>query len=208
MTKQRRDREKQQIRLAILHAAREIAAEEGWGAVSIRRIADRIEYAPPIVYQHFADKDAVLIALLLEGFRELYAALQASKAEKDETGHTLIVRLGLAYWDYARQYPEMYEVMHNLGGVRIAKWDRDGKPPELLAVIEFICAAILEWAGPRPLPYPILDCFHILWSALHGLVALNLADRIIGGADYGRILIAQSVETILRGFEAGPNNVP
>jgi len=66
---ERRDRERQEMKQAILAAARDIAAQEGWQAVTIRKVADRIEYSPPMIYGHFENKDAVLLELMREGFR-------------------------------------------------------------------------------------------------------------------------------------------
>ena len=61
--KERRDRERQEIKQAILTAAREIAAVEGWQSVTIRKVAERIEYSPPTIYEHFANKEAILLEL-------------------------------------------------------------------------------------------------------------------------------------------------
>src|SRR5215831_17182373 len=60
--KERRDRERTEMRQAILHAASEIAAQEGWHAVTIRRVAERIEYSPPTIYEYFESKEALLEA--------------------------------------------------------------------------------------------------------------------------------------------------
>jgi AcrR family transcriptional regulator len=57
------------MKQAILAAARDIAAQEGWQAVTIRKVADRIEYSRPMIYEHFENKDAVLLELMREGFR-------------------------------------------------------------------------------------------------------------------------------------------
>src|SRR5882672_7396271 len=72
----RRERERLQMRGRLLDAARRIASEEGWQAVTIRRIADRLEYSSPILYQHFSGKDALLWELVREGFRELTERLR------------------------------------------------------------------------------------------------------------------------------------
>src|ERR1700756_5705553 len=75
--KQRREREKQEVRQGILTAAREIARQEGWQSVTVRKVADRIEYSPPTIYEYFESKEDILIELLREGFRQLAAALKA-----------------------------------------------------------------------------------------------------------------------------------
>src|SRR5258708_5453000 len=74
--KQRREREKQATRQAILQAALQIASEDGWQAVTIRRLAARIEYSPSAIYKYFEDKDAILLALLSQGFQQLAETLE------------------------------------------------------------------------------------------------------------------------------------
>src|SRR5207245_8809596 len=80
--KQRRERERQATQQAILQAALEIASEEGWQAVTIRRVAERIEYSPSAIYKYFEDKEAILFALLRQGFQQQLAALERISAQE------------------------------------------------------------------------------------------------------------------------------
>src|SRR6202011_1127490 len=77
--KERRDRERLEMRRAILDAAREIAAQEGWQAVTIRRVAEKIEYSPPTIYEYFQSKEAILEAEMHEAFRLLMDALREAR---------------------------------------------------------------------------------------------------------------------------------
>ncbi len=70
-TKERREREREELRTRILDAARELFAEEGYEAVTMRRIADRIEYSPTAIYFHFRDKEALMRELCDHDFRAL-----------------------------------------------------------------------------------------------------------------------------------------
>src|SRR5215831_9675639 len=80
----RRERERQELRGQILRAAREIARAEGWQAVTVRKIADQVEYSPAAIYEYFDSKEAILYALMVEGFRLILAELQrAATAEPD-----------------------------------------------------------------------------------------------------------------------------
>jgi AcrR family transcriptional regulator len=63
-SQQRRERERQAIRQSILSAARQIAIEEGWQTVTTRKVADRIEYSQPTIYEYFDNKEAILMALV------------------------------------------------------------------------------------------------------------------------------------------------
>ena len=68
-TKERQQRDRDRIRQAILTAARELFVSEGYRHVSMRKIADRIEYSPAAIYSYFPSKDDIFFALTEEGFR-------------------------------------------------------------------------------------------------------------------------------------------
>src|SRR5262245_51071726 len=70
--KERQERDRQAVRRAILDAARELFIHEGYQNVSIRKIAERIEYSPAALYSYFPSKDDIFFALAEEGFRLLY----------------------------------------------------------------------------------------------------------------------------------------
>ena len=75
-SRERQDREKQAVRQAILDAARDLFTIEGYRNVSIRKIAERIEYSPAAIYSYFASKDDIYLALAEDGFRRLDAKLK------------------------------------------------------------------------------------------------------------------------------------
>src|SRR5262249_14251267 len=112
----RRERERQKLRGQILRAAREIARAEGWHAVTVRKIADQVEYSPAAIYEYFDSKEAILYALMVEGFRLILIELQRASTAEPEPVRRLVT-LGKAYWRFAWQHPELYQVMHGLGGV-------------------------------------------------------------------------------------------
>src|SRR5215831_5339736 len=100
--KQRRERERQVTRQAILRAALEIASEDGWGSVTMRRLAERIEYSPSAIYKYFEDKEAILLALLRQGFQQQLAALEHIAAQV-QSPSTRLLQMATAYWDFAWQ---------------------------------------------------------------------------------------------------------
>src|SRR5215218_3053905 len=69
--KERQERDREAVRRAILDAARELFVAEGFQNVSIRKIAERIEYSPAAIYGYFPSKDDIFFALAEEGFRLL-----------------------------------------------------------------------------------------------------------------------------------------
>src|SRR6266702_7510484 len=117
--KQRRESERQEMRQemrqSILSAAREIAAEEGWQAVTTRKVAERIEYSQPTIYEYFENKEAILLALLRLGYEQLVAMMQLAFDSTDDPQDRLLA-MTEAYWDFAFRSPELYQVMHGLAG--------------------------------------------------------------------------------------------
>ena len=209
-TKERRDRERQELRQAILIASREIAAREGWQAVSMRKVAERIEYSPPTIYEHFTSKEALLLELMREGFRLLMDRVQAGNRTA-VAPEARIMAVARAYWEFAWDYPELYQVMHGLGGVPFCfdagievaasapnPSDPEQFSPEAKAVFQFTMDALKDLVDGGE-----QDCaereasVHILWATLHGLVALTMAGRIDGGRTQASGLVERAVRAFL-----------
>jgi AcrR family transcriptional regulator len=70
--KERHERDRETVHRAILDAARDLFVTEGYSNVSMRKIAERIEYSPAALYGYFPSKDDIFFALAEEGFRLLH----------------------------------------------------------------------------------------------------------------------------------------
>jgi AcrR family transcriptional regulator len=196
--KQRREREKQALREGILDAARQIARTEGWPAVTIRKIADQIEYSPPMVYEYFASKEDLLLELLREGFRQLSTAMQrAFLSTSDEEERFL--RIGDAYCQFAQTSPELYQVMHGLGGIPLDTQER------MLAVQE-VCRvsrdALIIWAQARGITLADPDEeVKLFWAMLHGLVSLFVIDRPQDDVQLAKRLARLALQRFLKVYQ-------
>ena len=109
-SKERIQRIKEETRANILDAALEIVKEDGWQALSMRKIADKIEYTAPIIYEYFANKDGILIELTKGGNGMLLSALKEAQA-KHESSEKQLAAMWHAYWDFAFQHKELYKLM-------------------------------------------------------------------------------------------------
>jgi AcrR family transcriptional regulator len=106
---QRRARQKESLRQEILDAARVLFAREGVESVSIRKIAERIEYAPGTIYLYFQDKAEILRTLCQETFVKLQQSLQSIKDDRSDTLDSL--RRGMrAYIEFGINNPNHYLV--------------------------------------------------------------------------------------------------
>src|SRR4051794_4871634 len=101
--KERRERERDDLRSKILNAARELILEQGVDAVSMRKIAERIEYSPTAIYQHFADKEALLHAMCERDFDGLHAQLAERTGSVSDPLEAIVVS-GASYVKFAIEY--------------------------------------------------------------------------------------------------------
>jgi AcrR family transcriptional regulator len=192
--KQRREREKQEIRQAILSAARQIALQDGWQAVTIRRVADRIEYSPPTIYEYFASKEDILLELYMEGFRQLAVTLQVARDSVQDHQERLL-NMADAYWDFAMEHLELYQVMYGMGGV---PFDCRGKWSTTCETFLAIHDALDDWTQAGGIDIPDLQgALTIMRSLIHGLISLTMIDRINGGAPEAKKLLRRAVSDLL-----------
>ncbi len=188
--KQRRERERQATQQAILQAALTIASEEGWQAVTIRRVAERIEYSPSAIYKYFEEKEAILHALLLQGFQQMLAALEYIAAQERNPRERLL-QITIAYWDFVWHHTTLYQLMFDLKGTY-------HEIKEAKAAFLLVRTAIEEWSQANGIIIADLDAaVDILWATMHGLVALTMAHHIYGGSTRAKELLAQAVSDLL-----------
>jgi AcrR family transcriptional regulator len=109
--RERRQRQREELRQAILDTAREIASAEGWPSVTIRRVAEKIEYSPPVIYEHFASKEQIVVELFRQGFRELLEAMRAARDAQTDPVEAVLA-IGRVYWAFSVAHPEMHLGMH------------------------------------------------------------------------------------------------
>lgn len=173
-TKARREREKIALREAILSAARMIAADEGWGAVTIRKIAERIEYSPPTIYEYFADKESLLLALVVEGFRQMRQNIERARAENADPEQALRTMITV-FWQFAYDHMELHQLLNWLGGVATEPEKKAEKLQELQAIAREVQMALESWSTANHLtPGRTQDQFRILFATMRGLITLAL----------------------------------
>ncbi|MER7273047.1 TetR/AcrR family transcriptional regulator [Dactylosporangium sp. NPDC000244] len=175
---ERRERERAHRHQLIITAARELAETEGWEAVTTRRLAERVEYSQPVLYSHFAGKDAIVSAVALDGFGELADHLRRARQAAPEPEQALRA-VCRAYLEFATGRPALYQAM-------------------------FILPTDLKFASPET-PAPLRACFdefvscfdpdgerrelsaEVIWSALHGMAVLSEGGRIPPGGQAERV---------------------
>jgi AcrR family transcriptional regulator len=194
-TKQRRERERAALRQQILDAAREIAREAGWQAVTVRKVAERIEYSHAAIYAYFDNKEAILLELLREGFGLLQEELRVAQ-EAPGTPEERLQHMTMAYWNFARIHPELYQVMHGLGGIPFGTTQTPSEARGAFAQLRAgVVRALEQFADVSRID--VNREVDMLWAALHGLVSLSMTERLAGDKQRATELVASTGERFL-----------
>jgi AcrR family transcriptional regulator len=171
--KERRQRERTEVRERILDAALEVFAEQGAEAMTMRALADAIEYSPPVIYAHFRDKEAIIKELCNRQLRELAKAF-ATFAHLDPLER--LRRIGYVYADFAVEHPSHFRFMFlTTHPVEPDMSEADRNDPQLHAyaflkqtVVDALAAGLF-----RPQYTDAEEIAQMCWASAHGLVALQ-----------------------------------
>jgi AcrR family transcriptional regulator len=197
----RYSRDRDAMRRAILGAARRLFVREGYAQVSMRRIAERIDYSAAALYLYFPAKADILFALAEDGLQRFGAAMAAPGPEDD-----LLAALEDRFWRYyefSKRQPEYFWLMFiDLSVPRIAAdWDR-------LAVVAQTRAGGVEMvqrcidAGLLPRGTSATAAFHVLDSAMHGAAVHRLCGRFFTRRD-ADVFARNTLRAALAGLRAG-----
>jgi AcrR family transcriptional regulator len=177
LSSQRRERERVELRKKLIDAARDLFVEHGYGAVTLRKVAEAVEYSPAAIYQHFKDKDALILAICLEDYRSLTAALLAHAQIGDPL---LRLRAYLrAYVDWALANPRAYHFMMMVtlpaeaSRAFTAAWDAALPTDELRAALDDCIRELIARGSLRDLGAIDLAT-ETFWAGIHGLVAFEI----------------------------------
>lgn len=196
-TMTRRERQRIANRESILQAALEIAEREGWPAVTIRKIAKEIDYTSPIIYQHFDNKEAALQTLMEDGYARLQEQMQrpAPAATADER----LLNLGRAYLRFAREQPQLYQLMSGLSGASLGAEVRQASA---LGVTTVVVDALQTWAARKHLSIadPLAAC-ETCWGILHGMASLGMLPDV--GFERAEQLAIDALRALMRSWEVG-----
>lgn len=204
--KERRAREREEIRSVILDAAREMFATEGYDAVTMRRIAEKIEYSPTAIYFHFRDKDALIKELCMADFLAL--AQQFMKISQIKDPLERLRRAGLAYIDFGMQNPNHYRLMFMTPHPPI-EFDgedeaRKGNPEEdAYAFVKEIIAAGIEEGRFRGEMKDLDLIAQTVWAGVHGVISLQIAKHTDDWVDWKPLKKRATfmIETLIDGLK-------
>lgn len=198
--KERKLRQRREVRNGILAAAREIASSRGWQSVTIRKIAERIEYSPPVIYEHFDSKDEILLELMRLGYAEQLGAVESAR-ESASNPEEALVRMTRAWLDFAFRSPDLYQVMYGLGGVPFPAAELRKEGEKIGDAVGKALEDIL-WKNGKEIG-GIEGKVTLLWATVHGLAALTMVGRIVGGQEEAKRLAKRAAHDALAAWRDG-----
>jgi AcrR family transcriptional regulator len=195
---ERKARQKENLRQEILDAARDLFAHQGVESVSMRKIAERIEYSPATIYLYFSDKNEILKTLCDETFSRLQQKTQAIKEDKSEPLDSL--RRGLrAYIEFGLQNPNHYMVTFVLAGPALHE-------PQKHQVLDSgqRCFNNLRGMVRKCIEEGLFriddveEASQVLWAGIHGITTLLITKPDFPFVEQTR-LVERVVEVLVEG---------
>ncbi|MBE7528466.1 MAG: TetR/AcrR family transcriptional regulator [Ardenticatenaceae bacterium] len=167
-----RERRHLRTREAVLEAARQIVSEQGADALSIRAIADRIDYSPAGLYEYFGSKEEIITAVCRQGHERLTQVMTA--VDPTRPADEYLIAIGQAYIQFALDNPDYYRLMFTnptFVGTPERMQEYGSSFTILLAAIQ----RGLDEGAFRPRPgYATLEMAYTAWALVHGISMLRL----------------------------------
>jgi AcrR family transcriptional regulator len=207
---ERRQRERDEVREKIVDAARQIFIECGYEGVTMRKIAERIEYSPTTIYLYFADKETLFREMCNTDFRNLAAKFQSAALIANPVERLRVV--ARAYVQFGIEHPNHYRLMFMTPPPVIHKEEdfvHKGNPNEdAYAFLLSIVTSAIEAGVFRPEYRDAHLVAQTLWAAVHGVISIQIAqgcESWVGWAPFER-RTETMVDGILRGL-ANPESL-
>jgi AcrR family transcriptional regulator len=173
----------------IIDVSRAIIEDEGVEQLTIRRIAETINRTQPAVYQHFSSKDAILEAIVTDGFTALAEHLKRAI----RGGKTSLTAIADAYIRFGLERPRLYDVMF-VGPSAITFAAGAATPIPAHTAFNIMAAAVAE-SGVTPAHTATVT--EVVWASLHGLVTLSITRRLRPGRALQQARLEQLIAAIV-----------
>lgn len=206
---ERKEKQKLEIRKKILEASMKLFTTEGFEKVSIRKIADIIEYSPTTIYLYFKDKNEILFELCEEGFI-MFEKLNSNLIKINNPLNRLH-KMGENYIGFGLQYPEYYDLMFiqnapmdRLAQMNDGRWVHGDRALDLLRSIvkECMTQKIIKKGDPDSVTMAV-------WGMVHGLVSLTIRKRFVKLVAPEKVVetMHQGISWMMKTMDQSKNNI-
>jgi AcrR family transcriptional regulator len=194
---ERREREKQELRQAILAAAQELFFAHGYEGLSMRLVAEKIGYTPTTIYLYFEDKDDLLFAVMDQAYDRFTADLEAAYGSTDDPLPRLH-NLARAYLRFALENQEAYQMIFMQRPDFLMKWKAGTKQPRAASLV-ILREAVQHAQQAGVIRAGEVDLqSDVFWAAVHGAASLAVAMPALFGHERLERTLAAVVEASLR----------
>lgn len=207
----RREEAKQDLREEILAASREIIASDGFTALTMRRLAERIGYSAASLYLHFRNRDEIASEVSRAGYADLLVALRSATEPYRGDAIARLRALAKAYVEFGLRNPQTYMLifLEDPSYLKAVSASSNGDDPatqsyELLVGVatELIDSGLTpaKVQGKRLRAVTATELAETLWAGLHGIVSLKLTCPAFPTAP-ADVMTQVMIETLLSGLE-------
>jgi AcrR family transcriptional regulator len=198
--KERKARQKKFLRQEIMDAASELFVRDGYENVSMRRIADKIEYSPTTIYLYFKDKAELLDQVCQETFSRLVVRL--SKIMEQQTDPVERLKRGLvAYIEFGLENPHHYRatfMMPRPEGFDKKKYHQEDSPG--MQAFSFLTRGLADCVNAGQMPAMNVElASQTLWAGIHGITALLITHSSFPWVGREKV-IHSTVDTLVTGL--------
>lgn len=184
---------REEVRTSILLTAREIAAADGWSAVTVRKVAQHIGYTAPIIYEHFGSKDEMLNQVLKSGYDTLYS-LMIKLIDESPDSDGRIRAIVASFWRFAHDAPELYQLMYGMEGARATGEEaRNFAGPMAKLVLDELIRFNPGHITEENVRIILVEA----WGMVHGTVALDISGYTRRYVDDTSLLLGKLEEDVL-----------
>lgn len=186
------------LREDILEVSRNLLVKDGFGKMSMRKIAKRAGVSATSIYLHFQNKDELLLALIESSIAKLSSALEKNLTDSDDS-ITKLEKMAHSFLDFAFENPQEYEIIYMVRPEEMPKFPKE-KFQQIRKIYELLADIISEGkrTGALNVDDPLMSSY-LIWAQLHGVASVIISRRLdtrIPDEEFVR----QALDHIIQGF--------
>ena len=186
------------LREDILEVSRNLLVKDGFGKMSMRKIANRAGVSATSIYLHFQNKDELLLALIESSIAKLSSALEKNLIDSDDS-ITKLEKMAQSFMDFALENPQEYEIIYMVRPEEMPKFPKE-KFQQIRKIYQLLADIISEGkrAGALNVDDPLMSSY-MIWAQLHGVASVIISRRLdtrIPDEEF----VSQAVDHIIQGF--------
>lgn len=198
---ERRQSERENIRKKIINAASEILSKEGYESLSIRKIANNIEYSPGVIYHYFKDKAEIVACVVEEGYGAILKNISGIEIDGENPDRTMVDTLKL-YIELMLKTPEQFKaiLMNDIEGIQEKVNVLEEGISKKRKSIKLLCdliAVCIQKGKFRDMDVELTA--QVIWTSTHGLISRLILEKNISEEQKNR-LINYHFEMIINGL--------